>query len=313
MRCTLPPTSSRNCSQVSDSLKLSKAVLPSSTETTATSPGTCGTPSRLCRGERTTSRPSARRPNSDRWLTRRGVDLEGVGRGDPAVAEDRRTEQQHRGVDREPEPHRGQVVRLRVDQLEVDEREEPQRRRPQTHPGGEVGDPGVRVAAGGAREQPVDGADRVHRGVDRAEEQRGGHQPHPQDHEDEDEGRVDRGVGSGHGRPAHVAGDRQPQDPQRPRRDPVGTERAVEALGELDASAGGVVARLAPRQRQHHEGDAERRSGTCERVLEGQRAGPARRRPRGRRPSLRPLSSSPRVLVLAAPPGEHSARVVVSL
>ena len=53
-----------------ESLKLSKAVLPKSTATTPTSPGRTGTPSRLPSGLRSTSVPSAVRPNTARWPTR---------------------------------------------------------------------------------------------------------------------------------------------------------------------------------------------------------------------------------------------------
>ena len=58
-----------NLSHSLESLKLSKAVLPKSTATTATSPRSGGTPSRLPSGLRSTSVPSAVRPNTERWPT----------------------------------------------------------------------------------------------------------------------------------------------------------------------------------------------------------------------------------------------------
>src|ERR687889_2404420 len=59
-----------NLAQASELWKLSHAVLPSSTLTTATKPGAGGVPSRLRMGLRTTRRPSAVRPNIDMLLIR---------------------------------------------------------------------------------------------------------------------------------------------------------------------------------------------------------------------------------------------------
>ena len=58
-----------NRSHSVESLKLSNAVLPNSTATTPTRPGRARTPSRLPSGLRSTSVPSAVRPNTDRWPT----------------------------------------------------------------------------------------------------------------------------------------------------------------------------------------------------------------------------------------------------
>ncbi len=85
-------------------------------------------------GTRTTSVPSSRRPKHDEPADEGRVRLERVGRGDPALAEDRRADQHHGGVHREPETHRGEVARLGVDQLQPDEREHAERRRPQSRP-----------------------------------------------------------------------------------------------------------------------------------------------------------------------------------
>ena len=54
-----------NRSHTVESLKLSNAVLPNSTDTVATRPGTGGVASRLASGLRSTSVPSSRRPNTD--------------------------------------------------------------------------------------------------------------------------------------------------------------------------------------------------------------------------------------------------------
>ena len=58
-----------NLSHSVESLKLSNAVLPNSTATTPTRPGSARTPSRFPSGLRSTSVPSAVRPNTDRWPT----------------------------------------------------------------------------------------------------------------------------------------------------------------------------------------------------------------------------------------------------
>ncbi len=58
-----------NCSQTLESLKLSKAVLPNSTATTATTPARGRREARFANGLRSTSAPSSRRPKTDRWPT----------------------------------------------------------------------------------------------------------------------------------------------------------------------------------------------------------------------------------------------------
>ncbi len=55
--------------QKPESLNESNAVLPSSTEQTASSPGRTGVRSRLASGERTTRFPSSSRPHGDSWAT----------------------------------------------------------------------------------------------------------------------------------------------------------------------------------------------------------------------------------------------------
>ena len=206
----------------------------------------------------------------------RGVDLEGVGALEEAVAEQGAADEHDADVDRAPQADRADLRRVRVDELEPHEGEEAHGRRPVAQPCGVGVHPDLGIAAGDLRQHGVDRAAGADRLPDRAEQHRQRHDADPQEHVEDPEERVDQGVLAEDGRGGHVQEHREAQraqaDPPRGRRG-----QAVEPGRRGTAGGGAVVARRAPGEGQDREGDHQGRDGTGDRELEGDRQvlGPA--------------------------------------
>ncbi len=171
------------------------------------------------------------------------VHLERVGASEPHVAEDGGTDQHHREVRRQPQPHRAQVGALRVDQLLPDEGEQADRGGPVPQPRGVRREPARGVTSGRLRQQQVERAHRADRAYDGPEEQRERHDPDPHQHVEGAEHGVGDQVGAGDQRPEHVAEEQQPQDADRPREDGPSrpSPRSSAARGGLRRAPGGAA------------------------------------------------------------------------
>ena len=259
-----------NVSHGVDSRNASKAVLPKSTATTAVSPGLASVASRLARGLRITQCTVATAP--DRELRdQRGVDLERVGPGVEPVPEEGSAEDHQGEVERAPQPDRGQVDVVGVDQLHPDEGEQSDRGRPHPEPLGVGEDALVGVAARDPGEPGVDRAERADRLPDPAEQQRGDDHADPDPDVEDAEDRVDEEV---------LAADRdqdQVEQAERCRRPGAATCQAVESSEPASQAGAGrpLVAASYRGVRQasgeDHEGDRDRGRGAEDRQGAGDR------------------------------------------
>ena len=169
-----------NCSHRDDSLKLSNAVEPNSTDTTPTSPAAACIPSRFSSGLRTTSR----RPYAGRRATaaRPPTSRPRTGRLGRRRCRRRRPRPPPAAPPHEePQTHRVEVDRnRRVDQLEPDEGEQEQRRRPESEPRRVGHEAGAVVGARGRADAAMEPTQRIAQSVDRTEQERGRNQADPE-------------------------------------------------------------------------------------------------------------------------------------
>ncbi len=209
-------------------------------------------------------------PEERQPADQRGVRLERVGPVDPAAAEDAGAEHDDGDVQRDPEPHRSQVRRLRVDELQPHEGEQAERRRPVADPCRQRDDPLLGVASGQPGEHEVDRPDRVDGLVERPERQRGRHDPHPQEHVEDAERGVHQQVGAEHRGPARVQEQRHPEHAQDHRED-GGVDETGQPRRRRPTAVDAVEARVAPGQREDDERDGECGAGPGDGVLGGDR------------------------------------------
>jgi hypothetical protein len=188
----------------------------------------------------------------------RGVDLERVGLLVERAAEQRAAHQHQGEVDRDPQPDRAELGGERVDELHPHEREEAERGRPVAEPSGVLVEPAVRVAARDLREEAVDGADGADRPPHRPEEDGDRDQPDPPPDVEHAERRVGEQVLSEHRGEAEPGEADHPEHPQG-----HAVRRMVDQPlegGRRGAAAGvGVEPRRPPGEREHGEGDDQRR------------------------------------------------------